>query len=157
MRKNMGLYRGKQNGTWVEGSLLIDEAGNCYIGTYLKSSKCDSFVAGGGRQQGKTAKRFLGIGFVLVDPETVGMCSGVSVKYGRKIFEGDIVYIGDHIQTVNGLYLVIYDTVNHCWALKRSSEHHHHYFTFSDLNGFAESATLVGNIHDNPELLEVSR
>lgn len=91
----------------------------------------------------------------IVDPETVGQFTGMTDKSGKKIFEGDIVSIGGHIATVDGLYLVIYDTANHCWALKRRSEYHHHYFTFSDLNGFADTSSVVGNIHDNPELLEV--
>lgn len=92
-----------------------------------------------------------------VIPETVGQYTGLADNIGRKIFEGDIVSIGGHIATVDGLYLVIYDTENHCWALKRSSEYHHHYFTFSDLNGFADTSSVVGNIHDNPELWEVSK
>jgi uncharacterized phage protein (TIGR01671 family) len=93
---------------------------------------------------------------VGVIPETVGQYTGLADNIGRKIFEGDIVSIGGHDATVDGLYCVIYDATNHCWALKRNTEHHHHYFTFSDLNGFADTSTVVGNIHDNPELLEVS-
>ena len=89
-----------------------------------------------------------------VIPETVGQYTGLTDKNGVKIFEGDIVNIGEHIPAVNGRYCVIYDVVNHCWALERSAEYHHHYFTFSDLNGFAESSEVVGNIHDDPELLE---
>lgn len=88
-----------------------------------------------------------------VEPETVGQYTGLTDKNGTNIFEGDILNIGEHNPAVNGRYLVIYDTANHCWALKRSEEYHHHYFTFSDLNGFAESSEVVGNIHDNPELL----
>ena len=88
-----------------------------------------------------------------VDPATVGQYTGLTDKNGKKIFEGDIVDIGEMICTVNGQYLVVYSTANHCWALERSIVHHHHYFTFSDLNGFAESSEVIGNIHDNPDLL----
>lgn len=93
-------------------------------------------------------------GCFWVMPDTVGQYTGLTDKNGVKIFEGDIVNIGEHIPAVNGRYCVIYDVVNHCWALERSVEYHHHYFTFSDLNGFAESSEVVGNIHDDPELME---
>ena len=91
---------------------------------------------------------------VEVIPETVGQYTGLTDENGRKIFEGDIVDVGEHDVMVNGLYRVIFDTVNHCWGLERDPEYHHSYFTFSELNGFAEFSEVVGNAHDNPELLE---
>lgn len=127
------LFRGKQksNGAWLFGDLRQWSATRKGICDYdLKSTN-------------------------EVDPATVGQFTGLTDKNGASIFEGDIVSVGGHIATVNGLYRVIYDTVNHCWALARSTENHFSYFTFSDLNGFAGTSEVVGNIHDNPELLEV--
>lgn len=134
------LFRGKQygNGEWVEGSLLIDEAGNCYIGTYLKPDKCNSLVVGGGRQIGKTATRFLGIGFVLVDPETVGQFTGMTDMKGQKIFEGDIIE-WDEIE----------------WGGKYKEQVKWDYSLLSmRKNDWPEWCEVIGNIHDNPELLE---
>ena len=73
---------------------------------------------------------------------------------GRLIWENDVVEIGEHEDTVNGLYKVIYCENAHCYALKRSVDFHYNFFTFSDLNGFETSSKVIGNIFDNPELLE---
>ena len=88
-------------------------------------------------------------------PETVGQYTGLKDCDGRKIFEGDIVEIDEHDTWINGLYQVIYAEKNHCYALERGIEHHYSYFSFSDLNGFNETCKVLGNIYDNPELLEV--
>lgn len=138
------LFHGKRvdNGEWVEGFYvhLLDGKGreSHRIYTGYAETDCGDFYPD----------------WYEVDPDTVGQYTGLTDKNGKKIFEGDIVDIGEMICTVNGQYLVVYSTTNHCWALERSVVHHHHYFTFSDLNGFAESCEVIGNIHDNPELLE---
>lgn len=88
-----------------------------------------------------------------VDQTTICQCTGKD-KNGNLIWENDIVEIGEHEDTVNGLYKVIYCENAHCYALKRSVDFHYNFFTFSDLNGFETSSKVIGNIFDNPELLE---
>ena len=141
------LFRGKQmdNGRWVEGYLGKSVM---HLETFHQNVVVDTIEVYDGES-------YLNIVFRNVSANSIGQFTGLADNIGRKIFEGDIVSIGGHDATVDGLYCVIYDATNHCWALKRSTEHHHHYFTFSDLNGFADTSTVVGNIHDNPELLEV--
>ena len=68
--------------------------------------------------------------------------------------ENDVVEIGEHEDTVNGLYGVIYCKRSHCYALERSIDFHYNFFTFSDLNGFETSSNVIGNKFDNTELLE---
>ena len=89
-----------------------------------------------------------------VDEHTICQCTGLKDKNGNLIWENDIVEIGEHEDTVNGLYKVIYCENAHCYALKRSVDFHYNFFTFSDLNGFETSSKVIGNIFDNPELLE---
>ena len=89
-------------------------------------------------------------------PETVGQWTGLLDKNGKKIFEGDIVEIDEHDIMVNGFYQVNYSEENHCYALERGVHNHFNHFTFSELNGFANSCEVIGNIHDNPELLKSS-
>lgn len=152
------LFRAKRldNGEWrgsttISKSERLDDGGfDWYIGA---GEPANQYMD---KQGNMVAVETLGeCLFYAIDPDTVGQFTGLTDKNGKKIFEGDIVNIGEHNQMVNGRYRAIYDTTNHCWGLERSAEHHHHYFTFSELNGFAESSEVIGNIHDNPELLEV--
>nr|DAR82844.1 MAG TPA: YopX protein [Caudoviricetes sp.] len=89
-----------------------------------------------------------------VDPSTICQCTGLKDKNGKLIWENDVVEIGEHEDSVNGLYKVIYCEINFCYALERSIDFHYNFFTFSALNGFETSSEVIGNIFDNPELLE---
>ena len=91
-----------------------------------------------------------------VDPKTIGQYTGLKDKYGKKIFEGDVVFVSDHIPDVNGLYRVFYSEVNHGYALQRNNIYRYYHFMFAELNGFASDSEIIGNIHDNPELLEAT-
>ena len=73
-----------------------------------------------------------------VIPKTVGQYTGLVDKNGFKIFEGDIV------QNVDGVYIVKYCESLTRFALVRDSM----------ISGRpVSSGTVVGNIHDNPELI----
>lgn len=91
---------------------------------------------------------------VEVDENTICQYTGLKDKNGKLIWENDVVEIGEHEDSVNGLYKVIYCEINFCYALERSIDFHYNFFTFSALNGFETSSEVIGNIFDNPELLE---
>ena len=140
------LFRGKdlENGEWVYGYLIR-------VRYYLDEEKIRSIII-----PVETALYPRGeIGcLAFVNPETVGQFTGLVDKNGTKIFEGDIVNIEEHEHMVNGYYRVFYDEKSYGYALQRDIEYHYNYFSFSELNGFAETSEVIGNIHDNPELLK---
>lgn len=77
-----------------------------------------------------------------VDTETVGQYTGLVDKNGTKIFEGDIV------KGMSGLYRVYFDTSLACFEWVKINGNWEESFS-----GFADEYEIIGNIHDNPELL----
>ena len=83
-----------------------------------------------------------------VDPETVGQFTGMTDKNGKRIFEGDIV---NHTRrTSNGIESanaeVYFDTEMLEFGLKYLNELFH--------CNFNNEFEVIGNIHDNKELLK---
>lgn len=81
----------------------------------------------------------------LVNPETVGQYTGLDDKTGTKIFEGDIVKVENAL--VRGIFAVEYGT-NASFIVSCGERR---YF----LGGC--NSEVIGNIYDNPELMEVER
>lgn len=125
------LFRGKRydNGNWVEGYLIHDEVCNThipYIG-YLFGDDID------------VAEIILG---------TVGQYTGLTDKNGTKIFEGDVVKVLQgkdkgvtYVGFENGSFMLYPRTGNiyerTLWA-----------YWYNDWD-----VEIIGNIHDNPELI----
>ena len=78
---------------------------------------------------------------IRVDPKTVGQFTGLNDKNGKEIYEGDIVR-GPGFGAVS----VYFDGGRFCL-----------YFLGDEYwNEYADKIEVIGNIHENPELLEVT-
>ncbi|HWS31031.1 MAG TPA: YopX family protein [Clostridia bacterium] len=86
-----------------------------------------------------------------VDPATVGMCTGLKDRLGREIFEGDIVFDSDW----ECIGKVFYSSEHLSWMVRLDGESEFlQEFICADTVK-TESSEVIGNIHDNPELMEV--
>lgn len=75
---------------------------------------------------------------------SVGQFTGLLDKNGKEIYEGDICHLGDPRIT----YVVLW--VDCGLKIKQIGS----YGSFCGVDYWVDSLTIVGNIHDNPELIK---
>ena len=133
------LFRGKRidNGKWVYGYYEF------YNDKHYINVQTDRLNSGGYPIRE----------FIEVIPETVGQYTGSTDKNGKKIFEGDIVKVT--YQTRNYYILteikeVSYNEKECCYYPMRWNESCEICDYFTEI----QSIEIIGNIHDNPELLK---
>lgn len=132
------LFRGKRkkDGEWVEGNLFIpdnpDTPTQICIGTYT-----------------------IRICYEII-PETVGQYTGLTDKNGKKIFEGDIVKKYEELAVV----IFSLEDVGSCGCCYSEfdgtgfmAKKIHQRFEYKN-EYLSLDSEVVGNIHDNPELLK---
>lgn len=87
----------------------------------------------------------------VVYTDTVGQFTGLTDKNGKKIFEGDIVSEKPPMNKYNFVGKVVWDEQRGAWRFFIFE--HPDYVAY--LATYGVEYTVIGNIHDNPELLEV--
>lgn len=88
-----------------------------------------------------------------VDKTTVGQYTGLKDKNGKRIFEGDICQIKNHRLIDDTPFVVEWeDFAYNGWTWRDIDEVG---AVDSFTTGAARNCEVIGNIHDNPELLEV--
>lgn len=97
--------------------------------------------------------------WVRVIPETVGQYTGLTDKNGKEIFEGDIVTTNYKLGRGGYYTFEVYYNENLCqFALTINSGSYtkNKQYDWLQLTALkAKKIEVIGNIHDNPELLEV--
>ena len=132
------LFRGKRidNGEWVEGYYLYRGEECSKIGTDVHYIVTHDLC---------------GFSWHEVIPETVGQYTGLTDKNGKKIFEGDIIrYVNLLGKRVNAFVKI--DITVASWMCESFYKDKEQGFLS---NWIGESGGyVIGNIHDNPELLK---
>ena len=135
------LFTGKRvdNGEWVYGYYCP-----CVFGSFPAEP---AIIDADELKKGRWAP-------VKVIPETVRQYIGMTDKNGKKIFEGSIIeckVFGAMATDKHKKYLVVFDNGTYFaqWSIGERK-------FFAYMNETWER-NVIGNIHDNPELLEVMR
>ena len=137
------LFRGKpkDSGEWVYGDLIKNLI---YDGREKEIRIGDIYFEHNGDIHGTAVRKVI--------PETVGQFTGLCDKNSNKIFEGDIVRFYDKDWTASGIATVDFENgrwkINGHYTTKLSS------MVWLDLYRTGFEYEVIGNIHDNPELLE---
>ena len=164
MRDILFTGKRKDNGEWVEG----------YLGVFGDTTQIfvpftDEEIK---ENQGHFLSAINGV-WHIVDPETVGQYTGLTDKNGTKIFEGHILhfkaYRGGGFACPIGTdiyYRVLFGDCNPdmntlteyvgFWALGKNYDEDDLYEYGNSISYLINShgACVIGNIHDNPELLK---
>ena len=126
------LFRGKRGDKWLEGCLLYDEENN------------KAFIAEHFEDESAYLREVI--------PETVGQYTGLTDKNGKKIFEGDIVKHYNNSDDGFDIGALYWDEQFSQW--KRTSIGNFHHKSFTYMMSRSCDYEVIGNIHDNPELLK---
>ena len=134
----------KDNKEWVEGLFSIrDFAGREYYAIERREKRLLSRISCDSQWTMQPYE---------VIPETVGQCTGLKDKNGKWIFEGDVVNalldFGMPIKSI----CVFKDGSFGLLAKQHGVEHFHAFTSICNVK-----YEVIGNIYDNPELLEVER
>lgn len=97
---------------------------------------------------------------IVVILETVGQFTGLTDKYGVKIFEGDIVKCTDTINNFDYNAVVEFGNPNggYNWGYQlkfiSGEESNLDILCWVDMEESGAYIEVIGNVHDNPELLK---
>ena len=139
------LFRGKRtdNGKWIEGYYLCLNSKKHLIYTGYAETDCGNYYPD----------------CYGVIPESISEFTGLTDKNGKKIFEGDIIETGNFFSPINKLVINIgaYTPSAYCKEEYKKYKSIGFYawdgYNEYQLSNYPERYKVIGNIHDNPELL----
>ena len=146
MRERLFHGKRKDNGKWVEGYYCAFNGGSHRIYTGYAETDCGEFYPD----------------YYEVIPETVGQHIELPDKNGKKIFEGDIVKCTDTNVGCTFTAVVVFGNPNgeYNWGFQlmriSGATANTDILLWADMEETGAFIEIIGNIYDNPELLEVN-
>jgi uncharacterized phage protein (TIGR01671 family) len=137
--ENRFLFRGKRidNGEWIVGSLIVDKHQHIETGEQIE-------IIGIYPSEYKDFSK-------RIDPSTICQCTGLKDKNGKLIFENDILsgHIDVEFPEDETRKRVVWHKNGWCTNEPGCDD-------YEELDDFdSENFEVIGNMIDNPELLEV--
>ena len=146
------LFRGKtSDGEWICGHLLEQNIPDCH--SYIVMS----IIA----ELDNRHIEIMDFDINEVIPETVGQYTGLTDKNGVSIFEGDIVKCTDTINDFEFNAVVEFGNPNgeYNWGYQlkfiSGEDSKFDILCWVDMEETGAYIEIIGNVHDNPELLKV--
>ena len=144
------LFRGKRidNGEWVEGYY--------YKAKYCRTDDelCDYITVPHLKEYNEPSSHY------IVNPKTVGQYTGLTDKNGKRIFEGDMIKpFDDEIDKmvvefrIGQFLLCLYGERGYMAEYGWEESGNYGCFEAEPLSSYGDDIEVIGNIHDNPELL----
>ncbi len=130
-------FRGKRldNGEWIVGDLLQSNEGSVYIGIH------GQYVDDGYHFNDMYDRT------LYVDEETIGQFTDILDKNGKEIWEGDIVHFVNPGLGYDLISPVIFEHGDFCMMKNKNY--------LIPMGNFSDVVfEVIGNIHDNPEMLK---
>lgn len=145
------LFRGKRidNGKWVEGYY--------YKAKYYRTDDelCDYITVPHPKEYNEPSSHY------IVGPETVGQYTGLTDKNGKRIFEGDMIKpFNDEIDKMvvefnfGQFLLCLYGERGYMAEYGWEESGNYGCFEAEPLSSYGDDIEVIGNIHENPELLK---
>ena len=132
MREIKFRAKNVMNGEWVCGDLVHYNHSHTHISIAEKECKQQFFV----------------------HPQTIGQFTGLRDKNGKEIYEGDIVRFNQKF-LIENILLVGYEYSHRGGFSLCTKEGYYGMFGDAWLEPFY--CEVIGNIHDNPEMMEVNQ
>ena len=150
MRNILFKAKRQDNSEWVSGGTIVQFLDNGIRSFYMPqfNEKCDC-------THDDATDDILGFEncrFYKVNPDTICQCTGLTDKNGNLIYENDIVRYYDDLADMNKKDLVKWNETHASFTRLHKTQMGSQYLYIDEF--IANRCEVIGNIFDNPELLE---